>query len=139
VAPGALTVTDAFDEVLARAWARFDERPLDRPLDQWLRGLLHEVLDESKGRPTESIDLTQPVPEAVRSAIQARVIGVTYDRHDNLLDVALEGGDHLILHPNQIWVEEERNGFAREIVTVREDGTREIVHLQHVGLRSLRG
>jgi RNA polymerase sigma factor (sigma-70 family) len=66
IAPGALTVSDLFDEVVARAWARFDQRPLDRPLDQWLLGLLHEAMDEAARGTLQSVDLTQPIASAER-------------------------------------------------------------------------
>jgi DNA-directed RNA polymerase specialized sigma24 family protein/ribosome-associated translation inhibitor RaiA len=76
IAPLAVTVADVFDEVLARAWARFDQRPVDRPLDQWLLGLLHEVLDESERGTLPSIDLAQPIPAAGRHT-EPETSGVT--------------------------------------------------------------
>ncbi|HET9986270.1 MAG TPA: DUF5335 family protein [Longimicrobiales bacterium] len=59
-----------------------------------------------------------------------QVIGITYDHKDNLLDVALEGIDHVVYHPREIRVAEEPNGFIREIDLVRDDGEREVVRLQ---------
>jgi len=37
---------DVLNEALLRAWERFPERPRDLPIDLWLIGLLHDVLDE---------------------------------------------------------------------------------------------
>ncbi len=65
----------------------------------------------------------------------ARVIGISYDPKDNVFEVALEGVDHLVYHPKEIWVIEEDNGFVRTIEVVREDGTKEIIRLQSVGLQ----
>lgn len=44
--PGEITVSGLLDEILIRAWDRWEERPQDLPLGQWLFGLLHEILDE---------------------------------------------------------------------------------------------
>jgi RNA polymerase sigma factor (sigma-70 family) len=41
-----LAVGDVLDEVMLRAWDRWNERPRDEPLDRWLVRLMHEVLDE---------------------------------------------------------------------------------------------
>jgi RNA polymerase sigma factor (sigma-70 family) len=49
VSPGELTVSDVLDETIVRAWDQFGVRPTDEPLDQWLIGLLHRVIDEYKG------------------------------------------------------------------------------------------
>lgn len=65
----------------------------------------------------------------------ARVIGVSYDPKDNVFEVALEGVDHLVYHPKEIWVVEEDNGFVSTIEVVREDDTKEIIRLQSVGLQ----
>jgi RNA polymerase sigma factor (sigma-70 family) len=46
VHPGQLTVSDVLDETIVRAWDQFGVRPTDEPLDQWLIGLLHRVIDE---------------------------------------------------------------------------------------------
>lgn len=55
--PGAITVGDLVDELLVRAWQRFDQRPEDQPLDSWLVGLLFEVADDllrSGAAPTDA-------------------------------------------------------------------------------------
>ena len=66
-----------------------------------------------------------------------RVIGVTYDRKENSLEVALQTGDHRTYHPKEMWVVEEPDGFVSTIEVVRPDDTRELVSLRHVGLRPL--
>jgi RNA polymerase sigma factor (sigma-70 family) len=62
IAPGQMTVGDLLDEVLLRAWERWNKRPASRPLDRWLVGLLHEVLDERGFRPPD-----EPKPKRRRA------------------------------------------------------------------------
>jgi hypothetical protein len=57
------------------------------------------------------------------------MIGVTYDSKDDLLDVALEGTDHLVYHPTEIVVEEGPSGLL-SIAVITADGTRQIVRLK---------
>jgi len=57
------------------------------------------------------------------------LIGISYDRHDDLVDVALGGLDHLIRHPSEIVVQEGPNGL--ETITVATtDGARQILRLK---------
>jgi hypothetical protein len=56
--------------------------------------------------------------------IQARclpLIGITYDPKDDILEIAMEGIDHLIHHPREIVVSEGSEGLERLDVT---DSTR---------------
>jgi hypothetical protein len=57
------------------------------------------------------------------------MIGITYDSHDDLLDVALDRTDHLIPHPTEIVVEEGETGLA-SVAVVNRDGTRQIIRLK---------
>ena len=57
------------------------------------------------------------------------MIGVTYDSKDDLLDVALDRTDHLILHPDAIVVEEDTEGVT-SIAVSAADGTKHIVRLK---------
>ena len=57
------------------------------------------------------------------------MIGVTYDSHDDLIDVALDRSDHLIYHPEEIVVEEGGDGLLSIAVTAA-DGSRNIVRLK---------
>lgn len=55
--------------------------------------------------------------------------GITYDRKDDLLEVIVEGMDHLILQPEEIFVDEEdEEVLSMEIV--RKDGTKEIIEIR---------
>ena len=57
------------------------------------------------------------------------MIGITYDSRDDLLDVALDGTDHLIRHPREVIVEEGPSGVT-SIAVVDGDGARQIVRLK---------
>jgi hypothetical protein len=57
------------------------------------------------------------------------LMGIAYDPKDDLVEVALEGLDHLIHHPREIYVDDDVGGLlAIEIVTT--DDVREIVKLR---------
>jgi len=58
-----------------------------------------------------------------------QMIGITYDSRDDLLDVALEGTDHLIQHPKEITVEEGADGLA-SVAVIDQDGARQIIRLK---------
>lgn len=55
--------------------------------------------------------------------------GITYDAKDDLLEVQVTGLDHLIGHPEAIYVDEEAGRLGRFEI-VRRDGTKEIVELR---------
>jgi hypothetical protein len=66
-----------------------------------------------------------------RTAVHgARVIGITYDRHDDVLDVALDGVDHLVYRPTEIRVIEDADGFVRELMVKHKGGPREVIVLK---------
>lgn len=56
------------------------------------------------------------------------LIGITYDPKDDLIEVALEGVDHLIYKPREIWIEGEGLDLSA-IEVVDDDGVRQIVTL----------
>jgi Family of unknown function (DUF5335) len=57
------------------------------------------------------------------------LLGITYDPNDDLLEIALDGLDHLIQHPREISVEDGIEGLsAMEIVDA--DQRRQIVKLR---------
>ncbi|PTQ10002.1 hypothetical protein CLG96_12710 [Sphingomonas oleivorans] len=61
-----------------------------------------------------------------RLANRRPVIGISYEPRDGVLEIALEGIDHLIPRPQRIHVEEEALSLS-SIEIVDHDGTREIV------------
>ena len=58
------------------------------------------------------------------------LVGITYDRKDDLLEVAVENMDHLIYHPDQIYVDEAGVGVIKSLQIIRKDGTREVIELR---------
>lgn len=58
------------------------------------------------------------------------LIGITYDRKDDLLEVAVENMDHLIYKPEQIYVDEAEAGVINSLEIIRQDGTREVIELR---------
>ena len=56
----------------------------------------------------------------------AALLGLTYDPKDDLLEVQIEGLDHLVAHPSEIFVD-ERDGALAKLEVVRADGTREVI------------
>lgn len=55
--------------------------------------------------------------------------GLTYDSKDDLLEVIMPGLDHLVGHPETIFVDEECGRLDR-LEIVRRDGTKEIIELR---------
>lgn len=62
IAPGTLTVSGLLDEVAARAWERFDDRPADWPLNRWLVELLHATVDEREPASDAAVSLDERLP-----------------------------------------------------------------------------
>ena len=57
------------------------------------------------------------------------LMGLTYDPKDDLLDVALEGVDHMIPKPREIYVEDGGVGLA-SVAVVDVEGRRQLVKLR---------
>lgn len=55
--------------------------------------------------------------------------GLTYDPKDDLLEVIVTGLDHLIGHPETIYLDEEE-GHLDRFEVVRRDGTKEIIEIR---------
>ena len=64
----------------------------------------------------------------------ARLMGVSYDSHTNSIDIELEGGDHRVYNPSEVWVIEEEDGFLKAIEMAQPDGTREVVRIRRLGV-----
>lgn len=56
-------------------------------------------------------------------------LGVTYDPKDDVVEIALEGVDHLIEHPREIYVDDNVNGII-SLEIADAEGTRQIVKLR---------
>ncbi|MEZ4701828.1 MAG: DUF5335 family protein [Rhodothermales bacterium] len=56
--------------------------------------------------------------------------GITYDDRDDLLEVMVEHLDHLVFHPEEIYVDETTDGHVMTLEIVRKDGVKEIIELR---------
>ena len=65
----------------------------------------------------------------------AHLYGITYDPKDDAIEFEMEGGDHRILHPREVWVAEEVDTFIKAIQVVRDDGAREVARVNRLGVR----
>jgi len=57
------------------------------------------------------------------------LIGITYDPNDDIVEVALEGVDHMIPKPREIYLENGGGGVT-SIEIVDADGVKQIVRLR---------
>jgi hypothetical protein len=57
------------------------------------------------------------------------LLGITYDHKDDVFEIALEGLDHLIHHPREVYVAEGPTGVS-SLEVVDAEGTRQIVRLK---------
>lgn len=64
----------------------------------------------------------------------ARIFGITFDPRENSVEFELDGGDHRIINPREVWVAEEPDGFIKAIEVVRDDGTREVARVKRGGI-----
>jgi hypothetical protein len=57
------------------------------------------------------------------------LIGIVYDRKSDAIEVLLEGVDHLIRSPREVYVDEEAGGIS-SLLAVDGDGVRHIMKLR---------
>ena len=57
------------------------------------------------------------------------LIGLVYDPKDDIVEVALEGLDHMIHKPREVYVEEE-GGQLSSFEAIYADGGRQIIKLK---------
>jgi hypothetical protein len=65
----------------------------------------------------------------------AQLRGITYDPKEKAIEFELEGGDHRVPTPKEVWTIEEPDGFIKTIEIVRDDSTREVVQVNRRGIR----
>jgi hypothetical protein len=92
----------------------------------------HFLLRES----TNAVDVEVLAPDwgDQFAAEGAHLFGITYDPKDNALEFEIEGGDHRVRRPKEVWTAEEFDGFVKAIEIVRDDGTREVARVNRLGI-----
>ncbi len=58
------------------------------------------------------------------------LIGISYDHKSDLLEILVENMDHLILHPEHVYVDETEEGLLTSFEVVRKDGTKEVIEVR---------
>jgi hypothetical protein len=57
------------------------------------------------------------------------LIGITYDPKDDVLEIALEGVDHLIPHPHEIYIDQTA-ALLGSLEVIDREGVSQIIHLR---------
>ncbi len=57
------------------------------------------------------------------------LVGISYDPKDDVVEIALDGLDHLIEHPREIWID-DRGSVWSSLEVVDAEGVRHIVTLK---------
>jgi hypothetical protein len=58
-----------------------------------------------------------------------QLLGITYDLKGDLIEILVEGLDHLIHKPREVWVEHDASGLV-SMEVVGADDTRQIIRLR---------
>jgi len=75
------------------------------------------------------VEVSSPELGAQMEADWLPFIGISYDPNDDIIDIALEGVDHIIEHPREISTEEELGTLSALQITDR-DGVHHLVRLR---------
>jgi hypothetical protein len=76
-----------------------------------------------------TVEVVSPATGDRREAQEVRLTAVEYDPRSQALEVALQGLDHLVYHPTEIWVIEDDGDVLATIELGRRDGTKELIHV----------
>ncbi len=90
--------------------------------EEW-RSALDSMSKTLTGKPA-SIEI------AATAADSLTLLGVTFDRNDDIIDVAMEGFDHMIRRPREVYLD-QRDGKLAAIEVVDAAGVRHIVKLKN--------
>src|SRR5262245_40540151 len=58
------------------------------------------------------------------------MLGITYDTHDDVLEVVLDRASHVIRHPREVVTEEGPNGLT-SVAVIDGEGARQVVRLKN--------
>lgn len=97
-------------------------RTLNKPDWQSYFDHMTKVLEGKRA----SVEITSPTLGDQWVAKRLPLFGVAYDPKDDLIEVAMEGVEHLVHHPRAVTVDERGAGLAN-LEIVAQDGAREII------------
>jgi hypothetical protein len=102
--------------------------PADVPQTEW-RQFFDQMSKALLGKRAEievaALDLGDQI-----AAEWIPMIGITYDSRDDLLDVALDRYDHLILHPRKVVVDWADDGALARVAVVDAEGETQVVRMK---------
>jgi hypothetical protein len=111
------------------------------PQEQWKdyfdRFTRDHLMGEAPGAAT--VELISPTLGDQFEVSAVRLLGLTYDPHNQELRLMLEDIDHVVITPKEIWVLEGEAGFIATLEVVRPDDSKEIIYIRRSGPLALRG
>jgi Family of unknown function (DUF5335) len=107
--------------------------PEDHLADYFTAFTKRFLLDESP----EAVDVEVVEPDWGEQTLAegAHLIGITYEEKTRTLEFELDGADHRIVEPAEVWTLEEPDGFLSAVEVVYPDGGREVVSIKRLGAR----
>jgi len=79
------------------------------------------------------IEVLSPELGDQEETLWVKLMGITYDPKDDVLDIALGelDLDHMIYHPTEIWVDVDEDGFINEMEVIHDNGElSEVINLR---------
>ena len=74
------------------------------------------------------VEVESPILGSQVEAKRLLLIGIVYDRKSDIVEIALEGLDHMVRKPQELYVDFGTSGLA-SLEVVNDDGIREIITL----------
>ena len=56
--------------------------------------------------------------------------GISYDPKDDILDISVDHLNRMVLHPYEIYVDQEVDGWLTSIEIIEKDGTKDIIEIR---------
>ena len=102
------------------------------PRAEWKRYFDRFTKEHLEGGDSEAatVELVSPTLGDQFAVSAVRLLGLDFDPKSGALEVLLEGVDHLIFEPKEIWVLEGEPGFVATLEIVHADDVREIIYLR---------
>jgi len=125
--PNAVTARSGKDTTMETMRIPTDQ--LEAHFDKFTK---HFLLKESTNAADVEILAPDWGDQYVAEGVQLR--GITYDPRERAIEFELEGGDHRIPQPKEVWTVEEPDGFIKAIEIVHDDATREVVKVNRRAL-----